>query len=237
MDPTVEKIYEQANENWRFLAKWRQLVFAGYFAVVAGALSIINSAADHAYPLWVFAIFFFFLSWICFILFVADKRTHRLTMDACDAGVELEDGVSGFFTINRRKDRNDGVNHPGEPRTEMESSSKKGWLARMIDSILTMENHSLAVRGLFIGSGVIFLFAGAFCFCLWCASCGTPSWASGTSAAWEYTVVQGTVTSSSAVSGSLDKNLNRATADGWEFVAVGNDTGGGSFVILRRHKR
>ncbi|MCX5734997.1 MAG: hypothetical protein NTW68_11815, partial [candidate division NC10 bacterium] len=133
MDQTTEKIYEQVNENWRFLAKWRQLAFAGHLAVLAGALSFINFAVEHAYPRWAIGSCLLLLSGFGLIFWIADRRTHRLTMHACQAGVELEETKTGFFRVNARLDADEGIRHFGF----------RG---------LRMCGHSLAAFLLFFGS-------------------------------------------------------------------------------------
>src|SRR5260370_33191452 len=105
MDENNGKIYEQVNENWRFLAKWRQLVFAGYLAVLAGAASFFNFAAEHAYPRPIIGGCLLFLAGICFVFWITDRRTHRLTMHACEAGAELEGTTPGFFRVNAKLDK------------------------------------------------------------------------------------------------------------------------------------
>jgi uncharacterized membrane protein HdeD (DUF308 family) len=87
MDPTKEKLYEQVNENWRFLAKWRQMAFAGHLAVLAGALSFTNFAVEHAHSGFVVGLCFLLVAGLSYIFWIADVRTHRLTMHACESGV------------------------------------------------------------------------------------------------------------------------------------------------------
>ena len=141
MDETIAKLYEQVNENWRFLAKWRQLAFAGYLAVLAGAISFINFATEHAYSRRVIGGCFLFLAGICFIFWITDRRTHRLTMHACRAGVELEETKPGFFRVNAKLDQEDRVLHSG----------RRGW---------RLDSHSLAALLLFVGSMLVFGIAG-----------------------------------------------------------------------------
>jgi len=214
MDEISVKIYEQVNENWRFLAKWRQLAFAGYFAVLAGALSFINFATEHAYSHQLIGGFFLFLAGICLIFWIADRRTHQLTMQACRAGVALEDTKPGFFRVNDRLDKEAGVTHSGF----------RGWWK---------DSHSRAALLLFLGSMLIFGYIGGE------ELRRTPvaSDIGGNSALWDYTVIHGTVTVAGTSSGSLEKDLNRAAADGWELVGMGSDSGAGTLVILRRHRR
>ena len=85
MGLTTEKVYEQASENWRFLARWRQLAFAGHLAVLAGTVSLINFAVEHSYSRFAIGTVLLLFAGIGFIFWIADRRTHRLTMHACRA--------------------------------------------------------------------------------------------------------------------------------------------------------
>jgi len=143
MDEATEEIYKQVNENWRFLARWRQLAFAGYLTAVYGGLSLINLAIDHGYPRWVIGICFLLLSGVAYIFWIFDERTHRLTMHACEAAVTLEEtaGQKGFFRVNKDLDAENGVLHSGH----------RG---------LWMDGHSMAANLLFRGSSIIFAITG-----------------------------------------------------------------------------
>ncbi len=206
-DNAAAKIYDQVNENWRFLAKWRQLAFAGHLAVLAGALSFINSANEHTYPRVVIGTCLLLFSAFGIIFWIADRRTHTLTMHACQAGVDLENGTRGFFTVNAALDQATGVDH------------SRRWT----------DSHSRAADFLFLGSTIAFFVAGVYVLC--------ASWGPHTSAwdyTIVHEAVEGTVDTSP---GFLDEELRKAVAGGWEFVSLGNDSHGRSLIVLKRHKR
>jgi hypothetical protein len=211
MDLTPEKIYEEANEIWRFLAKWRQLAFAGYLAVLAGTLSFTNFAVEHAYTHWVIGGCLLLFSGISFILWIADRRTHRLTMHACTAGAELEGTRPGFFRVNARLDAQEGVRHDG----------RAVW----------SDSHSRAAALLFLGSTLVFFLAGIGAFI------GAVPTQREQKPLWEYSIVGGPLTANATSPASLGQQLDRAAAEGWEFVAIGGDPSTGSFIIVRRHKK
>lgn len=212
MDPTTEKIYEQVNENWRFLAKWRQMAFAGHLAVLAGALSFTNFAVEHAYSRIVVGFCFLLVAGLSFIFWIADRRTHRLTMHACAAGAELEGTKAGFFRVNATLDSEERVRHDVSRRWRMCGHSKAAFL-------------------LFVGSSAVFLIAAIITFAGSIPSQGRKT------AVWTYTIIHGPVTDAVASPGSLGKQLSRATAEGWDFVSTGTDPSIGSFVILRRETK
>ncbi len=100
----AKDVYKEVNANWRFLAKWRQIAFAGQFALVACALSFTKVAVDQSLSSFVVVPCFLLVDFLSVVLWIADKRTHELTMDACDAGVQLEGNEKGFFSTNRTSD-------------------------------------------------------------------------------------------------------------------------------------
>ncbi len=129
---TEEKIYEQVNENYRFLAKWRQLAFAGHLAVLAGALSFVNLAVERDYSRGFVALCFVLVAGIGVIFWIADRRTYSLAMHAVQAGKKLEGTSGGFFSENLSQD-----------------SAGRKWHS----------SHTMAVRALFLGSAGVFLVA------------------------------------------------------------------------------
>ena len=209
---TPEKIYEEANENWRFLAKWRQLAFAGYLAAIAGILSFINFAVEHAYSHWVIGVCCLLFSGLGCIFWIVDRRTHRLTMDACDAGAALEGTWQGFFRVNARKDARE---------KEYQVGRRAVWRDR----------HSRAASLLFLGSALAFLLIGILAFI------GVLPRQNEQKLLWEYSIVRGPLAANATSRASLGQQLEGAAAEGWEFVAIGQDSSIGSFIIIRRHKK
>jgi hypothetical protein len=133
MTSTQEKIYEQVNENYRFLAKWRQLAFAGHLAVLAGAFSFIGKAPEDGNSRTLISLCLLVVSAIGFIFWIADRRTYNLTMHAVGAGKTLEGPDGGFFSENLKKD--------SEER-EGTSKGRRKWHS----------SHTVAARALFLGS-------------------------------------------------------------------------------------
>jgi hypothetical protein len=138
MDQTTEKIYEQVNENWRFLARWRQLAFAGHLTAMYGGLSLISLAKEHAYPRWAIGSCFLMLAGVSYIFWIFDRRTYRLTMHACEAGVglEMESQKMGFFRVNAKLDAEQKVHS------------------------LRPDGHSMAANLLFRGSSLLLAISG-----------------------------------------------------------------------------
>jgi len=215
MDQTEERVYEQANENWRFLAKWRQMAFAGHLTVLAATLSFASSAADHGYSQILIGLCFLFAAGVGPIFWIADRRTHRLTMHACRAGLELENGKPGFFRVNAILDREESVRH----------DLNRGWRR--------MDSHSKAATLLFIGSSVVCFAVAAIVMFTGVVASQRP-----TTIVWNYTIIHGPVTVNNPAnsSASLGDQLSQATADGWEFVSTGTDQSIGAFIIVRRSK-
>jgi hypothetical protein len=136
-------LYTQTNENWRFLARWRQLAFAGFLGVIAGTLAFFKSSTELLYSKYVVSCVLIFVALLGIIFWLADRRTHRLTMHACFSGQKLEKKKPGFFTINSIMDENDKIKH----------DQKRG---------LRMCGHSWAALLLFIGTSIIFSIGGVF---------------------------------------------------------------------------
>lgn len=212
MDTPKETIYEQVNENYRFFAKWRQMAFAGHLAVLAGALSFSSSAVEHGYSQNLFGFCFLLVSGLSIVFWIADRRTHRLTMHACKAGVELEGSSAGFFHVNATLDANEGVRHDDLRRWQMCSHSKAAFL-------------------LFLGSSVVFAVAAVIAFA------GGFTHKAANARVWDYTLIHGSVTNSATSASSLVEQLARASSNGWEFVSTGTDPSSGAFMILRRQKK
>jgi hypothetical protein len=99
-----DKIYQEIGENYRFFAKWRQLAFAGYLAVLAAAMSFLNSAVEHQYSRCLVGFCFFLAAAIGVIFWIADRRTTELAFYAIEAGKSLEAGKAGFFTVTLKRD-------------------------------------------------------------------------------------------------------------------------------------
>ena len=210
MEKHREVIYQAANENWRFLAKWRQLALAGQLAVLAGALSFTNAAFDHSFSPSVLAACFIFMALISVVLWIVDRRTHRLTMDACRAGTALEGAEKGFFRVNQERDSAEGVDH-------------RHWYR---------DSHSVAAAILCLGSTFIFIFLAIS------VELGFFSQATSTKKLWDYRVLHvPLVAPPSSTSAPLEEQLSRASEDGWELLAAGTDSTNGPFLILRRHKK
>jgi hypothetical protein len=210
MQKDHEVVYLQANENWRFLAQWRQLALAGQLAVLAGALSFTNFAADHSLSRVVQVGCFLLLALISVVLLIADRRTHRLTMDACRAGIAFEGDQSGFFRENDMQDKKEGVDH----------------------TVWYKDPHSLASVMLSAGSAIFFTVLATLILL------GFFSSTAGGKEPWDYRILHGPLAvSPSSGATSLESQLNQASEDGWEVLATGRDATDEPFLILRRHKK
>ncbi len=95
----MRKQYEETGKTYRFFAKWRQLAFAGYLAVLAAVTTLIGSAIEHHYAHMVFCCWFGFLfvGLMSAVFWIVDRRTRRLADFAIQAGSELESGTKGGF--------------------------------------------------------------------------------------------------------------------------------------------
>lgn len=239
MEP--KDVYSQVNENWRFLAKWRQIAFTGQLAVLAGALSFTNAAVDHSLSPLVVVLCFLLVVLLSIVLWIADKRTHTLTMHACRAGVGLEGDLKGFFRVNKELDYSAEVGHginldPGAEADQIKGHrvrAKVGrWLRRWLRYWWHRESHSKAVDLLCFGSAALFAVLAGLILS------GRFQSTDGTRDSWDYVVIHGPIVASpTSGSVSLAQQLTRASGDGWEFVATGTDDTSGPFVIVRRHKK
>jgi hypothetical protein len=228
---TVEEVkpkdaYLQANENWRFLAKWRQIAFAAQLAILAGALSFANVAAEHSFSRAVAVPCFLFVAFLSLVLRMVDRRTHKLTMHACKASVELEGGRRGFFSVNKNLDAEEKVQHGPDP-----SVNKKSRVPEKLRRWWHWDGHSKAADLLCLGSVLVSLWLAIF------AVFGGLSSTTRTKEPWDYRVLHGALVGSlSSGSASLDEQLNRASEDGWELFSTGTDATNGTFLILRRRR-
>lgn len=97
-----EKLYDEVGLNYRFFAKWRQLAFAGYLAVLGAAVSLLRTEPQYSVASLA-CVAFVCLAGIAF--WIADMRTHVLTMHAIDAGQTLETSEPGFYGALQRRDQ------------------------------------------------------------------------------------------------------------------------------------
>src|SRR5882724_11581303 len=104
-----EEIYKEVGQNYRFLAKWRQLAFAGYLAVLAAAMSFTSSAVAHEDTQWLVACCFRVVAGLGNIFWLAARRTHQITQYAMQSGRRLEGAEHGFFAEHETQDATTGL--------------------------------------------------------------------------------------------------------------------------------
>jgi len=216
MSLTAEKVYEEVCENWRFLAKWRQLGFAGHLTVLTAVLSFAAVGADRGYPPSIIAFCFLLASVVGPIFWLADSRTHRLTTDACEAARGLEEacGNAGFFKVNNLNDKAADIKH----------SRHRRWFQ--------WDRHSYATALLFGGSS---LFCFVLAVMLWTGV--GPQHPRPLTAVWEYKIIQTPASKTANFPADFGDQMTKAGADGWEFLSTGTDPSTGAFIILRRSKK
>ena len=92
----LKLLYEKNAEQFKFFLTWRQLMLAGYFAIVA-ALSL---AFKWALENQVLALFVFPLAgaWVSFLFWALDNRNRELYKLASDVGNKIEErmGLKGM---------------------------------------------------------------------------------------------------------------------------------------------
>jgi hypothetical protein len=191
-DLSEVKIYEELCQTDRMFAKWRQLTFAGYLAVLAAAVSIITSVGEHPHAMPLIPLFsLVFL--IGVIFWYADLRTDRLTFLAVEAGQELETntGVAGFFAKV----------HPPEQRGDQQRDNQ-----RLLE---TRARHTWAARALFLFIPLLLLLASVLLPSVFHASDGSPF-----APVWEYRVVSLQVPLTNG-----ETQLNPLATNGWMIVS------------------